>query len=335
MNEIRILDSSFNAGEFNAHATHPLQSWQWGEARRKTGTDVVRLGEYENGTLKNVFQMTLHPLRPLPFRIGYLPRSVYPSVHTLDFLTGYARKNRLLFIKIEPYTKQDEAPELDPRLVVSPHALFPPWTQMLDLTPDEDSLLKNMKQKTRYNIRLAQKKGVVVKEMSDDRGFAVFSRLYFDTCRRQKYYGHTEEYHRIIWNALKDGTAHILIAYYGETPLAAYELFHFNGVFYYPYGGTSLEYRNLMPANLLMWEAVRMGKRLGAKRFDMWGSLPPGYDHNHPWAGFTRFKEGYGTEFVRLADGLDLVPDRTPYMLYNAAYAARGWYLALRKSVAL
>ena len=75
-----------------------------------------------------------------------------------------------------------------------------------------------------------------------------------------KYFGHTKEYHEMVSNSLKDGIAHILIAFYNDVPLAAYELFKFKDIFYYPYGGTSELHRNLMAANLLMWEAIRLGK---------------------------------------------------------------------------
>jgi len=159
----------------------------------------------------------------------------------------------------------------------------------------------------------------------------VFSRLYFDTCRRQKYFGHTPGYHRTIWQSLKDSTAHILIAYFAGIPLAAYELFYFKDTFYYPYGGSSAEYRNLMAPNLLMWEAIRLGKKLGAKKFDMWGSLPPDYDKTDPWSGFTRFKEGYGTDFVQFSDSYDLVINPLMYKAYNTLYTLRSLLLKLRR----
>ena len=186
-----------------------------------------------------------------------------------------------------------------------------------------------MKPKTRYNIKLAQKKGVVVREESTEKGFEIFSQLYFETCKRQKYHGHTPEYHRIIWNQLKNSIGHILIAYYEDTPLAAYELFYFQKRFYYPYGGTSILHRNVMAANLLMWEAIRLGKNLGADTFDMWGALPPGTSENHSWGGFTKFKEGYGGNFIEFTGSYDLVVNPTQYSLYNVIYKARNALLSI------
>jgi lipid II:glycine glycyltransferase (peptidoglycan interpeptide bridge formation enzyme) len=194
---------------------------------------------------------------------------------------------------------------------------------MLDLTKEKDELLKNMKPKTRYNIKLAQKHGVIVKEDSNDLGYKIFEKLYFDTCKRQKYHGHTPIYHQIIWDNLKEKISHILVAYYENIPLAAYELFYFKDTFYYPYGGSSEEYRNLMASNLIMWEAIKLGKKLGAKKFDMWGSLAPNYDLNNDWAGFTNFKEGYGGDFVQLIGSYDLIINPYLYRFFNLIYSLR------------
>lgn len=352
---VKIIDDKFDPAEYNKKALHPLQSWQWGEARKKMGIQVLRLGEYKKNQLKNVFQITIHKLPITCFKIAYLPRSIFPSKEVLQYLNDWGKKNKLLFIKIEPYEIKDPVlslrasakqsshifyltgllrpspkttgPRNDIMIRKSSHPLFPEWTQILDLTKSEEELLKAMKPKTRYNIRLAQKKGVVVKEMSNNEGFKIFSKLYFETCKRQKYYGHNLKYHQIVWDSLKNDIAHILIAFYDNKPLTAYELFYFKDTFYYPYGGSSLEHKNLMAANLLMWEAIRLGKKLGASKFDMWGSLAPGYDQNNSWAGFTRFKEGYGTTFVNMIGSYDLVVTPAYYSLYNLIYRLRSFYL--------
>lgn len=330
---IKIITDDHSIFKYNDQAFHPLQTWEWGEARKETGIEVLRLGEYKNDKLINVFQLTFHKIPKLNYKIGYLPRSVVPSKEVLNFLSNYAEKNKIIFIKIEPDVKKlsnNETMEQWNNLVKSPHPLFPNWTQILDLTPTEDDLLKSFHSKTRYNIRLAERKGVIIKELSNSEGFEIFSKLYFDTCKRQKYFGHTPKYHKIIWNNLKKNISHILIAFYNDVPLSAYELFYFKNKLYYPYGGTSVEYRNIMPSNLLMWEAVKLGKKLGAKEFDMWGSLGPNYDPTDPWSGFTRFKEGYATKFTEFIGSYDLVTNKNLYYLYNFVYLLRERYLKLR-----
>ena len=305
----------------NEIAIHPMQTEEWGEARKKMGIQVEKFIENDN-----IFQFTIHPIPYSPFSVGYLPRSVMPTENVLKQLFEFGKKNNLIFIKIEPYISYDTGLQLETlnfKLPKSSHALFPEWTQTLDLKQTEEELLKNMKSKTRYNIRLAEKKGVVVKEMSTDEGYGIFENLYFETCKRQRYHGHTPAYHRTMWSNLKNSQAHVLIAFLGETPLAAYELLYFKKRFYYLYGGSSLLHKNVMAPNLLMWEAIKLGKKLGAEMFDMWGSLPPNYSDSHPWAGFTRFKEGYGTQFTHLSLSYDLVIHPILYKIYNLIYSIR------------
>ena len=326
--KIEIIPDSFSPTIYNDIAIHPLQIWEWGRARKKMGLSVIRFGEYKKEKLINVYQMTIHPIPHTPFSIGYIPRSQYPSPEFIKYIQEYGKTHNFIFIKFEPYTLKSEIlatsnQQLATTITISSHPLFPSWTQMLDISKPEDELLKGMKPKTRYNIKLAQKKGVTVKEISNDKGFEIFSKLYFETCKRQKYHGHNYQYHKIVWNNLQNKIAHILIAYYEKMPLAAYQLFYFKEKLYYIYGGTSVEYKNVMAANLLMWETIKVGKKLGATELDMWGSLPPNYNQNHDWAGFTRFKEGYGTTFIELCDSFDVVCNPILYNGYNIIYQFR------------
>lgn len=342
---VKILDANFDKNIFNKHAVHPLQSWQWGETRITMGSKVIRLGEYDGEQLVQTFQFTIHDIPKTPFKVGYLPRSAWPSKNVFTFMQQYAKDNKIVFYKIEPniYThhRPDEQGNFKPdaELAVetynlpinkSPHPLFPKWSQRLDLRPSEEELLKNMKPKTRYNIRVSEKKGVIVKEESNEQGYEVFAKLFFETCKRQKYLNHNEYYHKTVWNHLKDGIAHILIAYYQDIPLASYELFYFNNVLYYPYGGSSIEHKNVMAPNSIMWEAIRLGKKLGAEDFEMWGSLPPNYDKDDKWAGFTRFKEGYGAVFTEMIGSYDFVINPFIYKLYGIAHILRKKLLAMR-----
>jgi lipid II:glycine glycyltransferase (peptidoglycan interpeptide bridge formation enzyme) len=214
------------------------------------------------------------------------------------------------------------------KIQISPHQLFPDWTIILDLGKSEEELLKGMKSKTRYNIRLAQKKGITVKEMTTREGFEIFWQLYDATMKRQKYFGHNYDYHKTVFGSLKNKIVRILIAYYKNTPLSAYELFLFKDGAYYPYGGSSLEYKNLMAPNLLMWETIRYAKKHGATYFDMWGASSPTASENDIYAGFTRFKEGYGGKFTQLAGSFDLVINPLLYQVYGIVYKVRNLYLS-------
>lgn len=332
----KILEEHFSPEEYNEVVHHPLQSWEWGQARKEMGTEIVRIGGYLSEQLVECTLMTLHPIPHTHYKIGYIPRSLIPTYPLLNFLNDYARSNKVVFIKFEPDVNKSEQADAaieDIRtsypFVRSPHQLFPDWTMELDISNAEEELLKTMKPKTRYNIRLAAKKGVVIKEQNTEDGFEVFAKLYFDTTKRQNYLGHNKHYHKVIWENLKDTMATILIAWFEDTPLAAYELFVFKNKLYYPYGGSSEQYRNLMGANLLMWETIRYGKSKGADHFDMWGSSAPNAEDD-AFGGFTRFKEGYSAHYVEKIGSYDFIVRPHHYSAYNLAHQLRSWYLSMR-----
>lgn len=347
---IKIITS--NDIEWNKYVSHPMQSWEWGEVRQAEGKSVIRFVESSSQRTHDkgpddlrpstfdsikVYQMTLHPIPHTGYSIGYVPKSSWPSDEFLQYIKKYAQSHKILFVKFEPFGNSHPehckgSKNHDSQLIISPHPLFTPWTQVADLAPTEEELLKHMHPKTRYNVRLAEKKGVVVQEMSDDAGYKIFEKLYFDTCKRQKYRGHTPAYHRNIWNKLRAESgntggskleAHLMIAFFKDEPLAAFQVWHFKDSIYYTYGGSSESHRPLMAANLLMWEVMRLGKRLGATKLDMWGSLPPDFDESDPWAGFTRFKQGYGTQFIQSPGSYDLATNIPLYHVYNLVQSVR------------
>ena len=101
--------------------------------------------------------------------------------------------------------------------------------------------------------------------------------------------------------------ARVLIGSYKKTPLTAWMLVNFKDTFYYPYGGSSNLHRDVMSNNLVAWEAIKLGKKLNLKHFDMWGALGPKASPNDPWMGFHRFKQGYGGRLVRYIGTYDIV----------------------------
>lgn len=338
MNRVEIISDNFDIELWNSIAIHPMQSWEWGEAKKEIGNKVIRVGLFENDNLINVFLFTLHKLPKVNKFIGYMPMCDFATIEVLQFLSNFCKENNVVFIKMEPYINALRRTELiknakDSNVILqkSPHPMLFNWTMVLDLEKSEEELLNQMKQKTRYNVRLAEKKGVIANYSNDYTSFNTFVNLFFDTAKRRGYISHTRKYHEIIWKHLKDKIAHLITVSYNNTPLGAFELFSFNGTLYYPYGGTSNEHRNLMSANLLMWESIKLGKRLGAKRYDMWGANPP--DPLHPdfkpyWDGFTKFKDGYGPEYVELIGCFDLVANKNLYKVYNIADKLRKIYLS-------
>jgi lipid II:glycine glycyltransferase (peptidoglycan interpeptide bridge formation enzyme) len=330
---------------FNQKAVHPLQSWEWGEFRKKTGVKVERLGFFENGKLEKTLQLTFHQVPILNRQIAYYPKGFQPDADQIAALQQLAKKHNSIFIKMEPNVCQkiDEKEKNDKTIKFLENyqtekgkALFTKYSFQLDLTPSEDELMAGMASKTRYNTRLAAKKGVKVFEDSSDQGLEDYLKILKETTARQGFYAHTPDYFRKMWKEMRDsGMAHIFKATYENQVLVVWIVFVFNGVLYYPYGASRSIHRELMASNLMMWEVIKFGKQQSCKLFDMWGSLGPNPDPKDPWYGFHRFKKGYGGDLVEFVGTFDLVQDYPIYKVYNLANNLRWKVLRLKKKLKL
>ncbi|MBI2600608.1 peptidoglycan bridge formation glycyltransferase FemA/FemB family protein [Candidatus Daviesbacteria bacterium] len=317
---------------YNLVITHVMQSWEWGEARISLGTPLERYGLSRNGKLVKAFQITFHKIPFVNQSVGYLPKGPFPDKDLADALIKIAKDKNCAFIKIEPNIEMDnrqwamdkkrnqnsQFSIVNSQFIKSPKPLFTKYNFVLSLDKTEGELFKNLHSKTRYNVRLAQKRGVVVEERMDDKAFDMYLKLYFDTTKRQNYHGHNTSYHKQIWDTLKKaGMARLLIGFYKNKPLTAWMLLNFKDTLFYPYGGSSTEYKEVMSNNLVAWEAIRLGKKLNLKQFDMWGALGPSADSKDPWYGFHRFKQGYGGELVEYIGTYDLVLNWPLYWLFT------------------
>lgn len=301
-----------------------MQSFEWGEFRESLGTKLKRYGLFENKNLKTAFQLTFHKIPLTKYFVGYLPKGPFPDKNLAEALTKIGQENRCAFIKIEPDVKVSSSKsQVSSIFRNSPKPLFTKFNFVLDLEKSEDELLKNMHPKTRYNIKVAQKHEVKIEERTDSEAFEIYLKLYFETTKRQGYHGHNKDYHRKVWQTLRDaGMARLLIAYYqlsttNYQPLTAWMLFNFKKTLYYPYGGSSKTHPEVMANNLVAWEAIKLGKKLGLKEFDMWGALGPDANSSDPWYGFHKFKQGYGGDLVEYLGTYDLVFNWPVYILFN------------------
>jgi len=312
---------------FNRVVNHPLQSWEWGEFRKKTGVDVVRLGVFDPD-LKAGWQVMFHPLPKIPFTVGYFPKGPMPDKLMLESLVKIGQQKKAIFIKLEPnvgsiYQRGLSANKQIENFLVTEgcrpgKSLFTRFTFQLDLTKSEEEILAKMKPKTRYNIRLAQRKGVKVVEDNSSQAFEIYLKLLEETTRRQRFYAHSPSYHRLLWETLApSGIYHLFLAKYQGEVLAAYIFFTFREGLYYPYGASTRTNREVMAPYALFWEAIKFGKKMGCKFFDMWGALGPNYDSNDPWLGFHRFKEGFGPDLVEFIGSYDLVLNFPGYFLFS------------------
>jgi len=297
---------------------HPLQSPAWGDFRKAMGIDVVRL---------NNWLITFHKIPLIPWTIGYFPKGPKPSQKMIELLLDLGRKKRAIFIQLEPNAVVHFKFQISNfKLKPSHHPLFTKYTFVLDLTKSEEELLKTMHPKTRYNIKVAQKHGVIVKE--DNTAFEAYLTLTQETTARQGFYAHNETYHRTMWKIMHEaGIAHLFTASYQETILSAWIVFVYNDTVYYPYGSSSRQHREVMAPTLLLWEIVRWAKKKGLKVFDLWGALGPNPDPRDPWFGFHRFKQGFNPKLIEFVGSYDLVIHPWLYRLYTIVDTVRWWML--------
>lgn len=316
--DLRPLDDKYKT-EYNRLVTHIMQSWEWGEFRKKLGLPLLRYGLFKNNQLVTAFQLTLHKIPFTKYHVGYLPKGPFPDEALAEALKKIAREHNCAFIKVEPNVLAENCQsKISNSFKISPKPLFAKHSFVLDLTPAESALLQNMHPKTRYNIRLAEKRGVVVEERNDDQALKLYLDLYFATTKRQNYHGHNIQYHQQVWTTLKQtGMARFLIAYYQDKPLTAWMLVNFKDTLYYPYGGSSDKHREVMASNLVAWETINLGRKLKLKTFDMWGALGPNPNPHDPWYGFHRFKQGYGGKLVEYLGTYDLVLNLPLYWTFT------------------
>jgi lipid II:glycine glycyltransferase (peptidoglycan interpeptide bridge formation enzyme) len=191
-------------------------------------------------------------------------------------------------------------------------------TVLLDLTPSEEELLARMKQKTRYNIRLAQKKGVVVRTgtLND---LPMLYKMYAETSVRDGFVIRDEGYYQTVWSLFlnsSEPSGEPLIAEVDDEAVAAIFVFYFASRAYYVYGMSRNAHREKMPNYLLQWEAIKRAKVRGCTLYDLWGA-PEVFDESDSLWGVYRFKEGLGGKVVRTLGAWDFTPNPLWYKLYS------------------
>lgn len=191
-------------------------------------------------------------------------------------------------------------------------------TVQLDLTQDEESLLQAMKQKTRYNIRLAGRKGVTVRKGGRENLDLLFE-LYAETAARDAFIIRPLAYYQDAWGAfINANLAHPFIAEVEGEAVAAIILFSFGERTWYMYGASRDLHRKKMPNHLLQWEAMSWAKANNYRIYDMWGA-PDEFGDSDPLWGVWRFKAGFGGQVVRHIGAWDRVISRPWHWLYTFA----------------
>jgi lipid II:glycine glycyltransferase (peptidoglycan interpeptide bridge formation enzyme) len=308
---------------------HLLQTAEWGELKSAFGWDAVRILSGDVG-LQILFRRL-----PLGFSIAYAPKPMSGFERLSSEIDIACRRQHAIFLKVEPHTWEGEPSTFNSSTLLraglqpsirSPHNIQPPRTIIVDLRGTEEEILARMKQKTRYNIRLAEKKSVTVRAWDD---IPAFHRMMLVTGGRDNFGVHLLEYYRRAYELFHPaGMCELLVAEYEGRPLAALMVFAHGRRAWYVYGASNDEERNRMPTYLLQWEAMRWARSKGAEEYDLWGvpdedeeTLEANFESRQDglW-GVYRFKRGFGGELKRATQAHDRVYMPWLYRLYLWRY---------------
>lgn len=323
-----------------------LQSWEWGQLKQQFGWKAHRLLWKDDqgqpvACAQLLFRQPDIPLIGHAASVAYCPRgpvldwqNATLREQVLRDLVQQARQANAIFIKIDPEIVTARKDREDGELIPdpagtqiadaikasgfqrSPSQIQFANTMELELDQDPEALLAAMKQKTRYNIRLAGKKGVTVR-LGSRTDLDLLYQMYAETSLRDGFVIRKPEYYQLAWGSFIDaGLAQPFIAMVEDQPVAALILFHLGDKAIYMYGMSTQAHRKLMPNHLLQWEAIQWAQQKGYRLYDFWGAPDNLTPEDSMW-GVYRFKLGFGARFTVTPGAWDLVLRPVLHVLYE------------------
>lgn len=316
---------------------HLLQTSAWGKVKEQFGWEVYHLFNQGWGAqvlVKKIFG---------GFRLGYIPKGPVGPESELEqwlsrqsgkdfshsivaLLKAFCSEQDVAFIKIEPDVlsgvRVDEE-SCPPGFLPSLQAIQPLRTILIDISLDETEILARMKQKTRYNIRLAERRGVRVEQSND---IDLFYQMMLMTGKRDGFGVHARDYYQSVYTSFNgQEQVKLFTAVYQDSPIACLMVFSQGKRAFYFYGASQDEHREVMAPYLLQWRAIQWAKERGCMVYDLWGI--PDYEETVLESSFAelkgglwgvyRFKRGFGGRVVRYAGPYDFVVSPLVYWLYK------------------
>ncbi|MDP3093244.1 MAG: peptidoglycan bridge formation glycyltransferase FemA/FemB family protein [bacterium] len=295
-----------------------LQSWNWGEFCREMGEKIWRWGIYDNDELVSVAlaekkiakrgTFLLVPHGPVIKPGESSRKEILKTLHGKLKIT--AGQEQASFIRINPIWKREEkgiALFKAAGFKQAPLQMHPEASWKLDITPPEDKLFSQMRKTTRYLIRQAQKNPAIsVSQSKNLEDVKLFSRFHDQVSERQGFVPFSLEYLQKEFSAFSENNEVSLFFGYHDKEVAcgSFVLF-WSGIGFYHHAVSIPKFAKLSITYLLLWEAVKEAKKRGCRLFDFWGFVDPKVQPNHPWAGPTQFKMGFGGkahEYIKTQD---------------------------------
>ncbi len=302
-----------------------LQSWKWGEVLKNSGHNILRL-KLDNIFISGVIKEKKNFYKEISFARINLDNI---SQKSFDDLNKYLKQNKFSFASFDVINKF----KLNSRFIkIKEQNRQPNQTLLLNLENSEEDLLKTMHSKTRYNIRLAKKRDIEIKQEKD---LDIFWDLNKETKLRDNFSSNNKEHYK---NLLDSDLTKQFVAYKNNVPVATNICVKYKDEFVYLHGASSHKYKSDMAPYLLQWQQILEAKKLGCKKYDFWGVAvcsknniknkknnkvncgaredALGYkdcfnnfcwNKKHSWSGFTRFKVGFGGEYKEVSEGTMIV----------------------------
>lgn len=298
-----------------------LQTRQWAELKADQGWQVHEV--------EDIF--VLEKKLPMGKNFLYVPEVAWEKVEkNIDNIKKIAEKQQSIFIRLEILDINDSkitSKIKSDKFVKAFEEVQPEWRQIIDITKPEEEILAMMKEKGRYNIRVAQKHNIKIENppaggtnIIDD-----FYKLFCETAKRDGFEIRPKQYFEKLMQKLEtDGLAEILIARYNDIPVAAEIVTYYGDVASYLYGASSSENRNTMAPYLLHFEAMKRAKEKGCKVYDLLAVDPaisnkPLANSHHKFAGIGRFKRQFGGKTVNIVGSWDYINKPMWYKIFKIA----------------
>ena len=308
-----------------------LQSWAWGEFQQSLGRKVWRLGFKSGNQIIATATIISYPLK-LDKSYLYVPRgplmmkglNYQSQQEIIEMLLSKARdicyatkKENEIFIRIEPSETCEERAIITLPIIKTKN-VQPAETWLLDLTKDEKELIKQQKQKTRYNIKLSEKKGVKIRLSNQTKDLNKFLFLARVTAARAGFNIWPDNYYLKLWESLnKEKKISIWLAEYKNETLVANLVINHGDTVTYLHGGSANKHKEMMAPHYLQWQQILWAKNNGYNFYDFWGIASEGSDKELSWQGITRFKKSYGGFGQSYLGSYDFVFSSFWYNLYN------------------
>jgi len=295
-----------------------LQSWSWGEFQKKAGHQVWRFGVFNNDEIIASAQIIEHKLK-LNLSYLYCPRGpmvdsqVKDKNKILELILSKARditiatdKQEEIFFRFEPTFNFTGIKAKKSK------SIQPADTLIIDLKLSQEELLKNFHQKTRYNIKVAEKHNIKIEEFDND-NFEGLWPIFDRTAKRDNFNLHKKEYYLEMVKQVE--IIKIFVASGQAVPIAVAICGFIGDTLTYLHGASNYEFRNLMAPYSLHWKIMKLAKEQGFKYYDLHG-ITMSKKENHSWYGFTRFKKGFGGTIINYPGTYDFIYSKIWYLIY-------------------